>query len=173
MQYKTEVGWNKYNRDCICSFDLSVTDESYVDETRASGVINYNPGTFDNCLQQRGIYVCSWPLRWNAINKRYCVQYWTFIRFSEEEPLCYYNCIVCIPFFKVKQNLEIAFLSQNLFKILKKLFTSGSVWYLKNWETFECRFLSVGILAKKKRKFHVSKTMYFAWEFPLLSFNKY
>ena len=28
-------------------FDMSVTDESYVDE-RASGVINYNPGNFDN-----------------------------------------------------------------------------------------------------------------------------
>ena len=28
-------------------FDMSVTDESYVDE-HASGVLNYNPGTFDN-----------------------------------------------------------------------------------------------------------------------------
>ena len=28
-------------------FDLSVPGESYVDETRV-GVLNYNPGTFDN-----------------------------------------------------------------------------------------------------------------------------
>ena len=31
-------------------FDLSVTDESYVDET-CVWRINYNPGTFDNYLQ--------------------------------------------------------------------------------------------------------------------------
>ena len=30
-------------------FDMSLTDDSYVDES-ASGVLNYNPGTFDNYL---------------------------------------------------------------------------------------------------------------------------
>ena len=30
-------------------FDMSVTDQSYV-KKHASGVLNYNPGTFDNYL---------------------------------------------------------------------------------------------------------------------------
>ena len=37
---------------------MSVTDESYVDKS-ASGVLNYNPGTFDNYNTISHIYIIS------------------------------------------------------------------------------------------------------------------